>query len=93
MMGRTFIRRTIRLRRYLPVPLLVLGLAMPTAVSAKQDGRLTVDEAATQVQERTGGRVLSAEPRRRDGHVVYLIKVLLPDGRVRTFTIDPGTAD
>ncbi len=47
----------------------------------------TLKEATEQIERETGGKVLSAESIRTRGTVVYRIKVLMPDGRVRIFQI------
>jgi len=47
----------------------------------------TLKEATEKVERETGGKVLSAESIRTRGTVVYRIKVLMPDGRVRIFQI------
>lgn len=47
----------------------------------------TMKEAIEQVQRETGGKVLSAGKIRTRGTVIYRIKVLMPDGRVRIFQI------
>ena len=47
----------------------------------------TLKEAIEQVERETGGKVLSADTIRTRGTVVYRIKVLMPDGRVRVFQI------
>ncbi len=48
---------------------------------------LTLKEAIEQVERDTKGTVLSADTIRTRGSVVYRIKVLMPDGRVRVFQI------
>jgi hypothetical protein len=47
----------------------------------------TLKEAIEQVERETGGKVLAADTIRTRGTVVYRIKVLMPDGRVRIFQI------
>ncbi len=47
----------------------------------------TLMEAIDRVERETGGKVLSADTIRTRGSVVYRIKVLMPDGRVRIFQI------
>lgn len=47
----------------------------------------TLKEAIDRVEKETGGKVLSADTIRTRGSVVYRIKVLMPDGRVRIFQI------
>ncbi|HUA80606.1 MAG TPA: hypothetical protein VL997_09560 [Dyella sp.] len=66
------------------------GLLVAGAVAAQssppQPG-LTLDQAVTQVQQRVGGKVLSAEPRHIGRRTEYRIKVLTPDGHVRVITV------
>lgn len=49
---------------------------------------LSMSEAVSQAERRTGGRVLSAEPGAEGGESYYRIKVLNPDGRVQVLFID-----
>lgn len=48
---------------------------------------LTLDQAVRQVQIDTGGKVLSAEPRRVGRRSEYRIKVLTPEGHVRVVVV------
>lgn len=48
------------------------------------------DEAATRVQQQTGGRVLSVERSEQGGRVVFKVKVLTPSGDVRIVVVDAG---
>jgi len=48
---------------------------------------LTMKDAIEQVERETAGKVLSASSIRTRGTVIYRIKVLMPDGRVRIFQI------
>lgn len=61
---------------------LALGLALSVAVHAK-----TLSQAVAEVKRQTSGQILSASTKVRGGKRVHVIKVLTPDGRVRTFTI------
>jgi hypothetical protein len=54
---------------------------------AEQPG-MTLEQAAAQVQQQTGGRVLSADTREVGGERVHRIKVLLPNGHVRVVMVD-----
>jgi hypothetical protein len=78
-------------RRCLPAVLLALllacGGAAPAAYAAATDGA----DAARQAAAMTGGRVLDVRTTPKGGRVVYEVKVLLDDGRVRVVRID-GTA-
>lgn len=60
------------------------------AVREHHDRR--IDRAAGEVQRQTGGRVLSASVDEDNGDKIR-IKVLMPNGRVRTVTVDAGTGD
>lgn len=49
---------------------------------------MSLSEAVSQAERRTGGRVLSAEPGTDGGQAYYRIKVLSPNGRVQILYID-----
>ena len=49
---------------------------------------LSLNQAVQQVQQQTGGRVLSADPVQQGGRTYYRIKVLTPNGQVRIITVD-----
>jgi hypothetical protein len=49
--------------------------------------KVSQDIAVAKVREDTGGRVLDVQTAIQDGVTVYLVKVLLADGRVRVFTV------
>ena len=66
--------------RFVFVVLLSLLALLPVAAA-------TLKEAIEQVERETSGKVLSADTIRTRGTVVYRIKVLMPDGRVRVFQI------
>lgn len=61
---------------------------------AKREG-VSLEQAASRIQRKTGGRILSADVIDRKGGVVYRIKVLMPSGHVRIFHVDAksGAAD
>ncbi len=61
--------------------------AAPGAIMLAQSGGISQDEAAAKVREATGGRVLDVRAETQDGVVVYVVKVLLPDGRIRAVTV------
>lgn len=48
----------------------------------------TLAQAIEQVRRRTGGRVVSADTRVQGGREVHHIKVLTPDGKVRTHKVN-----
>ncbi|GLQ47893.1 hypothetical protein GCM10007862_29440 [Dyella lipolytica] len=65
---------------------LLLAAGTVVAQSSPQGG-LSLDEAVQQVQQRVGGKVLSAEPRHIGRKVEYRIKVLTPDGHVKVLAV------
>lgn len=62
----------------------------PVVAQATEGTALTREEAARKAAEETGGKVLAAEPDTLDGRPVYRVKVLTPDGHVRTVVIEAG---
>jgi uncharacterized membrane protein YkoI len=58
--------------------------AAPRAVISK-------DEAVAMVRERSGGKVVRADRREKGGHLMYQIRVVTPDGRVREYRVDATT--
>lgn len=54
---------------------------------AEPRGR-SLSDAVSEAERRTGGRVLSAEPRSDGGRSYYRVKVLGPDGRVQILNLD-----
>jgi hypothetical protein len=48
----------------------------------------SLSEAVSEAERRTGGRVLSADPREENGQTYYRVKVLTPNGRVQMLYID-----
>jgi hypothetical protein len=66
----------------------VLGFPAPVqggrpAGHETESGPMSLDRAAEQVRQSTGGRVLGAETINRGDRVLYRIKVLTRDGQVR----------
>ncbi|MFN2309737.1 MAG: PepSY domain-containing protein [Gammaproteobacteria bacterium] len=49
---------------------------------------MSLSEAVSEAERRTGGRVLTAAPREENGQLHYRVKVLTPDGRVQMLYID-----
>ena len=80
---------------------LLLAALMPLAGAMAVQSTtptVTLDEAVLQVQQETGGKVLSAESRGVGRRMEYRIKVLTPDGHVKVMAIsseaskNPGSA-
>jgi uncharacterized membrane protein YkoI len=68
--------------------LFLLSLMLSSPLSAR--GFLSLDQAVEQARERTGGRVISAETREKNGHRIHNIRILTNDGKVRRLQIDAG---
>lgn len=49
---------------------------------------MSLSDAVSEAERRTGGRVLSADPREENGQIYYRVKVLTPNGRVQMLYID-----
>jgi len=58
---------------------------------AGRQNPLSLSAAADLVQQRTGGRVLSAQAVREQGRELYRIKVLTRQGEVRIVLVDAAT--
>ena len=80
---------------------MLLAALIPFAgAAATQTGKpaVTLDQAVLQVQQETGGKVLSAESRGVGRRMEYRIKVLTPNGHVKVMAIsseaskNPGSA-
>ena len=46
-----------------------------------------LNSSVQSIKQRTGGRILSTKTVNKKGQLFYKIKVLLPSGRVQTFTV------
>lgn len=89
--------------RFLPIILLTCVLyALPAAAQVAgdeqsmqiaQNGDMTLAQAVESVRRQTGGRIISAETRRKGGREVHHIKVLTKDGKVKTHKIQGRKRD
>lgn len=64
----------------------VMAVSAATAAQSAAT-KVTLDQAVDKVQQDTGGKVLSAEPRNIGRRREYRIKVLTPDGHVRVVVV------
>lgn len=58
-----------------------------------QNGDMTLAQAVESVRRQTGGRIISAETKRKNGREVHHIKVLTKDGKVKTHKIQGRKRD
>lgn len=64
---------------------LLMALALPAWADVSRD------DAATVAQKASGGRVLAVEKNEREGHPVWRVKVLTPQGEVKVILIDAAS--
>ena len=57
-------------------------------IQLAQNNNQSLNNAVRSVKKQTGGRILSAKTVGENGRRVHKIKVLLPSGKVQTFTIN-----
>lgn len=57
-------------------------------IQLAQNNNQSLNNAVRSVKQRTGGRILSAKTVIKNGQRVHKIKVLLPSGKIQTFTIN-----
>ncbi len=70
------------------IGLLILSLLSAPPLFARGD--LSLDQAVRQAREQTGGRVISAETREKNGQTYYNIRILTNDGKVRRLQYEAG---
>lgn len=91
-------------RGFVLMMLTLLGLVLSSAALADKGGwsdrgrdddrshgqsrGTSLDEAVGQVRQRTGARILSAGSVEERGRVVHRIRILTPEGRVKTLEVD-----
>ncbi|MGH8605927.1 MAG: PepSY domain-containing protein [Gammaproteobacteria bacterium] len=69
---------------------LEIGLERTRAITLAQ-ARIGQGQAVAFARQATGGRVLDVQTQDMGGRLVYLVKVLMPDGRVRIIAVDGET--
>ena len=94
----------MRVKSHIVSVFMVLACCLPMQTYAQdffttnfvsESGLLLADigpsEAATKVVRKTGGKVLKVTQEERNGKQVYRVKVLLPEGRIKTVFVDKAT--
>jgi len=73
--------------------LLAVSVRMPDALAQEALVRtgISQDEAVAMVREQTGGKVLRVDRQVEGESIVYRIRVLKPDGRLREYRVDAAT--
>lgn len=74
---------------------LLAALSMPVPAARAQESLvregISEDAAVALVREQTGGKVVRVEHKMEGGNLVYRIRVLKPDGRLRDYRVDAAT--
>ncbi|MEM9386812.1 MAG: PepSY domain-containing protein [Pseudomonadota bacterium] len=71
---------------------LATGDRRPLRLAQSERPRVSLDDAVSKVRTRYQGRVIRAETRyAQDGRPTHYVKLLSPDGRVRTIRVDGRT--
>lgn len=73
--------------------LLLLVCTLPVSAAAGQWllAEVNTSDAAALVAKKTGGKVLKVTEEERNGQWVFRVKVLMPEGRVKTLFVDKQT--
>lgn len=58
---------------------------------ANSEARISASQAAAIVQKHYGGKVLNIQAKQKSGHMIYRIKILQDNGRIRTVGVDART--
>jgi len=88
---RTFLLLLLSCLGALEPQALEIGLERTGAQITLAQARIGQGQAIVFARQATGGRVLDVQTQDMAGHVVYLVKVLMPDGRVRIIAVDGET--
>lgn len=67
------------------------GMRRDGPITLAQSDGVTLDQAVEQVRRQYGGRIVSAETRRRGNREVHYIKVLTADGKVKSVQVQGRT--
>ena len=74
---------------------LLVALSVFMAVARGQDPvadeGMTEDAAVALVREQTDGKVVRVDRKTEGGQLVYRVRVLTPDGRLREYRVDAAT--
>jgi uncharacterized membrane protein YkoI len=93
-------RSTLRCRVAGACLALLVAVSSPVTVARAQAPRtqealvreeISEDAAVAMVREQTDGKVVRVDRKIEGGSVVYRIRVLSPDGRLREFRVDAAT--
>ena len=74
---------------------LLVGVSVQVPSALAQEalvrGGISQDEAVALVRGQTDGKVVRVDSRVEGGAVVYRVRVLTPDGRLREYRVDAAT--
>jgi uncharacterized membrane protein YkoI len=75
----------------IPEPQLLLAADDPPTAILAQRSSISLEQATAIARRQHEGRLVKAEPVTRGGRLIYEIRILGDDGRVRTVRIDAET--
>ncbi|MBP0582178.1 hypothetical protein J8I29_22815 [Labrys sp. LIt4] len=65
--------------------------SVPTAVPLRRPGNHSFKDVSAAVAREVPGRILRVRELRRGGRLLYMVRVLRPDGKRRDVLVDPVT--
>lgn len=63
------------------------------AADSRAEQNISASQAAAIVQRRFGGRVVDVDSYRRGGRLIYRVRLLQDEGRMRTIQVDGQSGD
>lgn len=93
------------LRRWVMVGAVGCGVLLVLPLAAQQNGSMLergylsdgrsvdLDSAVRQIRRETGGRVLQAETRNRDGRREHHVRIITERGKVKRYRVDAGSGE
>lgn len=70
-----------------------LAAQQPPGDRGSRGGGVDLDSTVRQIRKETGGRVLQAETRDRDGHREHHVRIITDRGRVKRYRVDAGSGE
>jgi len=77
--------------RFLRLFLLFLLTSAASASEDKVELPLTKQSAAEIIQLKSSGKILSVDNQEKDGEILFLIKVLHTNGKIKIYSLDAST--
>lgn len=93
------------LRRWILAGVVGCGLLLSLPLAAQQNGsapgkghlsdgrNVDLDSTVRQIRRETGGRILQAETRNRDGRREHHVRIITERGKVKRYRVDAGSGE